>query len=62
MPAQYEVVWGSGDVGANGIFDKVTGKQVVSPWQLRQRNLSSWQICTWSDRAIERLVDEINRN
>lgn len=52
----YEVVWGSGDAGENGIFDAATGKQVVSSWELRKRGLTAWQICRWGNEAIERLV------
>ena len=59
MTAGFQVIWGSGDAGENGIFDRETGRQVVSPYTLRKMGLSSAIICTWDDKAIERLVKRV---
>ena len=59
MDAKYEVVH-SGEVGSCGVW--LGNRLVVSSWQLRKRNLTSFQVAGWSQKAIARLVREVTGN
>ena len=59
--SEYDVVWGSGDVGANGIYRKSDGAVIVSAWTLRRRyDTDSFTVARyWSDGRIAQIAEEV---
>lgn len=59
MSEKYEVVWGSGDAGASGVYDRITGKQIASDWSLRRVGLpGARQVAVMTPQRIASVVSD----
>ena len=55
--AKYDMVWGSGDVTENCIFDKAMGKTVISNWALTKMGMTTWNLMGMDGDRLERWVE-----
>jgi len=59
--ARFQVVGPGGDPGESGIYDRQTGRQVVGSYELAKRGYDIHNVVTWSDEAIRKLAERIQR-
>lgn len=65
MTSQFYVIGPGGDPGASGIYRRglhpSMDKMVIGSYGLRKRGYDIHNVVTWSDAAIERFAESIER-